>query len=178
VSLGILTLAILLPYLVVCYFRLVELYERTWQAGALLGPLILMVLGLIGIILILSFVELLVVDFIVPIMYRSGSGILAAWKTFLPLFRSHLLSFVGYGFFMLGLTVLIGIGILLAVLLTCCIGLLFLIIPYINVVVLLPVSYTLRAFSLEFLEQFGPAYRMFPEPLTPPSQGTGTEAFR
>ena len=55
--------------------------------------------------------------------------------------------------FILGIAV--GICIILFAIMTCCIGLLLLIIPYIGAVVLLPVSYTFRALSIEFLAQFG-----------------------
>jgi hypothetical protein len=55
------------------------------------------------------------------------------------------------------------ICVIIACLLTCCIGFLFLIIPYINAVVLLPISYAFRAFSVEFLGQFGPGFVLFPE---------------
>jgi hypothetical protein len=47
---------------------------------------------------------------------------------------------------------------------TCCIGFLLLIIPYIGSVVLLPVFYTFRAFSIEFLEQYGEEFVLFPKP--------------
>jgi len=52
--------------------------------------------------------------------------------------------------------------IIIAGLLTCCVGILLLIIPYIGTVVTLPIWYTLRAFSLEYLAQFGPEYDVFP----------------
>jgi hypothetical protein len=39
------------------------------------------------------------------------------------------------------------------------------IIPYVGTVVTLPIWYTLRAFSLEYLAQFGPEYDLFPEPV-------------
>jgi hypothetical protein len=48
-------------------------------------------------------------------------------------------------------------------LLTCCLGFILLIIPYIGSVITLPISYTFRAFSLEFLEQFGPEFKLFPD---------------
>jgi hypothetical protein len=44
---------------------------------------------------------------------------------------------------------------------TCCAGFLLLAIPYVNAVILLPVSYTFRAFSLEFLAQFGSGFNCF-----------------
>jgi hypothetical protein len=54
--------------------------------------------------------------------------------------------------------------VIFAGLITCCIGWLVLVIPYIGTVVTLPIWYTFRAFSLEFLAQFGPEYRLFPAP--------------
>jgi hypothetical protein len=36
-------------------------------------------------------------------------------------------------------------------------------VPYIGSVILLPVSYTFRAFSIEFLAQFGDKFNVFPE---------------
>lgn len=161
-SVGIIVAAVVIPYLVFCYGMLVAVYERTWEATALILPFAAMVLGLAGLILLAKFINLMLVDFVVPIMYRSRIRVLAGWSAFLPLFGRHLLSFIGYGFFILLLKIVIGIGIIIAVLLTCCIGLILLVIPYIGSVVLLPVSYTLRALSVEFLEQFGPTYRFFP----------------
>lgn len=53
------------------------------------------------------------------------------------------------------------IGVVFAGLMTCCIGFFLLIIPYVGTVVTLPVWYTLRAFSLEYLAQFGEKYEVF-----------------
>jgi len=55
---------------------------------------------------------------------------------------------------------------------TCLIFFVLLMIPYISSVVLLPVSYTYRAYSLEFLAQFGPDYSLFPIPPPPPIEST------
>ncbi len=60
------------------------------------------------------------------------------------------------------------IAIVLAGIFTCCIGLVLFIIPYIGTVVTLPVWYTFRAFSLEYLAQFGDDFSLFPPPETPP----------
>jgi hypothetical protein len=59
------------------------------------------------------------------------------------------------------------LGIIVAGFLTCCIGFLILAIPYVGSVVLLPVSYLFRALSVEFLEQFGPEYVLFPATTSP-----------
>jgi len=68
-----------------------------------------------------------------------------------------------YGAVKLILIIISGIFIILAGLLTCCIGYLLFLIPYIGSVALLPVSVTLRTFSLEFLGQFGDDFKLFPE---------------
>ncbi|HSA94906.1 MAG TPA: hypothetical protein VLJ16_02560, partial [Acidobacteriota bacterium] len=52
-------------------------------------------------------------------------------------------------------------------LVTCCVGWFLLIIPYIGTVITLPFWYLLRAFSLEFLAQFGPDYDVFAKPEAP-----------
>jgi hypothetical protein len=51
-------------------------------------------------------------------------------------------------------------GVLLAVvaagLLTCCLGFVLLLIPYVGTVVLLPISVLYRSYTIEFLAQFDP----------------------
>ena len=162
VAFGLSLLLVFGSYLVYCYARLLAMYEYSYDFSAIWLPLAGMVLGLIALIVLTSYIELLVVDFVVPIMYRSRVGVWAGLRVFLSLFVSHIFSFIGYGLFTMVLWIFIVIGIIAAVVLTCCIGLLFLIIPYISTVVLLPISYTMRAFSVEFLEQFGAEYQLFP----------------
>jgi hypothetical protein len=162
ITVGFVVIAGIIAYLVFAYTLLVGVYEISWDPSALIGPAILLVFGLVLIIVIANFVDLMLVDFVVPLMYRSRIGVLAGWKAFLPIFGSQIIYFVGYGLFYMVLSILIVIGIILGVLLTCCLGLIPLIIPYINAVLLLPVSYALRAFSVEFLEQFGPECKVFP----------------
>ena len=82
---------------------------------------------------------------------------------FLELFKQHFWHFVLYGLFILLLIIITAIAVILAGVFTCCIGFILMIIPYIGSVLLLPVSYTFRALSVEFLEQFGEEYKLFPE---------------
>jgi len=159
---GIIVFAIIVPYLVFCYGTLLRVYERDWNIMALVFPFVTMLLALIAFIMIVKYVNLLLIDFVVPIMYCSRLKVLAGWSAFLPLFGKHVLSFIGYGLFILVLKIAVVIGVMIAALLTCCIGFLLIIIPYIGSVVLLPISYTFRALSVEFLEQFGTEYQLFP----------------
>ena len=79
----------------------------------------------------------------------------------MSLFSRHPWRFILYGLMVFGLRLLVSVLIFVAGVLTCCIGLLLVIIPYIGSVTTLPISYTFRAFSLEFLEQFGLEYKVF-----------------
>lgn len=100
-------------------------------------------------------------DFVVPIMYRQRLQALAAWGRFLQLFRRHPGSFLLYALWILLLTVGIGIAITIVGCLSCCVGWLLLALPYLGTVLLLPVLYTYRAYSLELLARLGPEYDCF-----------------
>jgi len=106
------------------------------------------------VVLVIAFISFYLKNFVVPIMYRYECGAMEGWRRFLQHFRAHFGHFVLYALFIFVLGLAVGLCVVLAGLLTCCIGLLLLAIPYIGTVILLPISYTYRAFSVEFLAQF------------------------
>jgi hypothetical protein len=159
---GLLVFTIFISYLVNCYSYLYDLYTINGDESVLLSPLIWMIIGLVALFIIVGFIDLLLSDFIVPLMYKHRIKTNEAWSRFLPLLYSHFWYFLGYAILIFFIAILVIVGVIFAGLLTCCLGFLFLIIPYISSVVLLPVSYTLRAFSVEFLEQFGSDFQIFP----------------
>ena len=67
-----------------------------------------------------------------------------------------------FGILMFIFMILFVIFVVVAGIVTCCIGWILLVIPYIGTVVTLPIWYWLRAFSVEFLAQFGDEYDAFP----------------
>ncbi|MEZ5082561.1 MAG: hypothetical protein R2750_03810 [Bacteroidales bacterium] len=111
---------------------------------------------------VIAYISLFLDSFIIPIMYKQRISTSQAWFTFLPLFNRHIGHFIVFGLFVFVLIILIVIAVLIFGFFTCCIGFLLLIIPYIGSVVFLPISYTLRAFSVEYLEQFGNDFKIFP----------------
>jgi len=129
-----------------------------WPLLLGMGFLFLILFIVIG--YILTFLN----DFVVPIMYKNGVTATRGWSSFLSLFGRFPFHFILYGLFMFLLIILFVGVVIFAGLITCCIGWLLLVIPYIGTVVTLPVWYTFRAFSLEFLGQFGPEYGLFPAP--------------
>jgi hypothetical protein len=169
---GIVVSAVTIAYLFYCFIKLQSLYGSSGNSRALVVPAILAGLGLIIISIVNMFAFVLLRDFIAPVMYRDRSTAWEAIQKFLPLFLSGIFYFIGYGLFLFCIALLVVIGIIIAGCATCCIGFILLVIPYINAVILLPVSYTLRAFSVEFLEQFGPEYHIFPKSDVP-LPGTG-----
>jgi hypothetical protein len=169
-SIGAVMVTVVIGYLVRSFITLQALYETGETISVLIAPFILMCLGLIAILLIGGFIKLLLYDFVVPIMYRDRIKTLDALRKFLPLFSSRFLYFLGFGLFMLVIVLVIIIGVVFVGLFTCCVGFLLLAIPYINAVILLPISYTIRAFSVEFLEQFGPEFHVFPRPESAPEK--------
>lgn len=120
---------------------------------------LMLVLGLAAIL-----VSLYLRDFVVPIMYRQGLRATAAWGRFLALFRSHPGSFLLYALWILLLFFGVGSAIFVLGCLTCCVGWLILALPYLGTVLLLPVLYAYRAYSLELLARLGPEYDCFEAP--------------
>jgi uncharacterized membrane protein len=120
----------------------------------------------------MSYISLFLRDFVAPIMYKHKMNATQAWGRFLSIFRQHPFQFVLYGLFVFILIVLAIIAIVLAGVFTCCIGLVLFVIPYIGTVLTLPVWYTYRAFSLEYLAQFGPDFELFPS--LPPDTSSET----
>ena len=121
-------------------------------------------LVLVGVLLALiwSLVSFLTTSFVVPIMYKNNLAAFDAWGRFASLLSSNPWPFL---LFTVITAVVLAVTLLMAFAagcMTCCIGLILLSLPYVGSVILLPVSYTLRAYSLEFLAQWGPEYALFP----------------
>ncbi|MDH4197121.1 MAG: hypothetical protein OEW05_06925 [Candidatus Aminicenantes bacterium] len=125
-------------------------------------------LGLIflALIVVAGFVSLFLDSFVVPLMYKDRVTAVQGWRRFLALLGQHPFAFILFGLLMFGLILLFVAAVVVAGIITCCIGWILLVIPYIGTVVTLPVWYTFRAFSLEFLAQFGPEYVLVPPPTT------------
>ncbi len=116
-----------------------------------------------------GYTSLFLDNFIVPLMYKDEVGAVEAWRRFVPWIERNFGALVLYGLFLLGLGVAVGVGVIVVGLLTCCVGLLLVALPYVGTVILLPLLVTYRAFSLEFLAQLDPGFAIFPAQEAPPS---------
>lgn len=147
--------------------------------GSLVGPILLAVGGILCAVafgLLVGAVKRLLEDFVVPIMYQRALKVQAAWQEFLPLMKANLWRFVGYLLFSVVIAIIIATIVFVLVIATCCIACCILIIPYLGTVLILPLFVFRRAYSLYYLEQYGPDYTVIsPDssipPLSPQSPG-------
>jgi hypothetical protein len=166
IGFGVVVGLLMLPFLTLILILLGQFPHGHY---ALLETLGITALGLLWLLVsvIVGYISLFTLSFVVPIMYRHDLKILQAWQKFLPILKSHFLYFILFGLFYLLLFIVIIIAVFITGCLTCCIGFLILFLPYISSVFLLPISFTLRAFSLEFLAQWGTDYSVFPDEALP-----------
>ena len=92
--------------------------------------------------------------FVVPLMHRYRIGAVEAWRRFLRLFSARPFAFLAVGLAVIAAFVVFGVSALMFGFMTCCLGFLLLMTPYLSNVLLLPVTVFYRSFTLEFLAQF------------------------
>jgi hypothetical protein len=164
---GLVTFAVFGALFAVFFIKGAEIYDSGLGAGSYLLLIAGLGLAALAIVLVWGYIALFLKDFVAALMYKHRVSCVQAWRLFMDVFRKAPLHFIGYGLLVFFLMILFVIAVVIAGVGTCCIGFILLVIPYINVVVTLPAWYTYRAFSLEFLAQFGPEYSVFPKPESP-----------
>lgn len=102
--------------------------------------------------------------FVPPIMYRKRCGFSEGLHLFNQLFQQAPWQLIKFMLIRLLLFFLMGLALVSAVCLTCCILAIPLIIPFVGTVALLPLYVFDRYFSLEFLARLAPEFDLFPPP--------------
>jgi hypothetical protein len=126
--------------------------------------------GLLLLALSIAFavVQAVAEDFLVPLMYLRGTGVGPAWREFrMSILKGNAGSIVVYFLMRIVLGLAAGIVMAAGMCVTCCIAAL----PYLSSVIFLPVFVFVRSYSLYFLQQFGPRYRLVVELPPPPPTG-------
>ena len=100
-------------------------------------------------------------DFVVPIMYLHPCRCTDAWRRFLQILSSGKGAFALYILFQIVIAMVIAAILIALIFGTCCCAALFLVIPYIGTVLMLPLLVFKRAYSLHYLGQFGPDFDVF-----------------
>lgn len=160
---GLLCFAIIVVSIIAFFISIRGIYYEYHTLSTRIFSIIGMILYFLILFILIGYISLFLDHFVVPIMYKNRITTSQAWFKFLPLMSRNFGYFLVYGLFVFVLMILVVIAVMIFGFITCCIGFLLLIIPYIGSVVYLPVSYTFRAFSVAFLEQFGDDYKIFPE---------------
>jgi hypothetical protein len=118
-------------------------------------------LVVLSLLVVLQFTE----DFIVPIMHTHRLSCTAAWKELWALIKDdNIWNFVIYHLFKFVIGLLIVLIVVAFVLATCCIGGCLMMVPYIGVVLTLPIHVFCRAYSACYLRQYGRWFDVFTEP--------------
>ena len=128
---------------------------------ALTAPIILLfTLAVLACVLADFFLK----HFVVPIMAKHHLTATAAWRRFLPLLRANAGGFALYAIVTLAVWLAVGMAVLFAGCMTCCIGFVLLAIPWLGTLPLLPALLFFRLLSVHYLAQLGPEYDLFAEP--------------
>jgi hypothetical protein len=165
--LGLIGMVLLLPFLIIAIVMVLKmLLSGQFLPNAIIGAV---GCGLIffGMVIVFAIIQKLTADFVVPIMFLRRNRCLQAWKELGSLISGHVGIFILYFLFQIVLGMAIGIIVVGAILITCCIAGCLMILPYIGTVLLLPVLVFKRSYSLYFLAQFGLQYDVFPPPPLP-----------
>lgn len=119
---------------------------------------------LFGLALTLAFAAAWVAlhHFVVPLYYRDGGSVGQSWRKLLRLVGRRPFDFVLYGAALLALWVVVQAAVVALLVATCCIIDPLLRLPYLSTLFYLPLLVFVRAFSVEFLGQFGADYRIEP----------------
>jgi MFS family permease len=165
---GLISFFLVMVLMIIAFAVMLDVFTGDYNLVSKILSIALVIIGFFVLIILISFISMLLNDFVVPIMYKYRINTNQAWLKFLPVLFANFWDFIVYALFVFVLLILAAISIVFFGLFTCCIGFLLLIIPYIGSVILLPVTYTFRAFSIEFIEQYGEDFTIFPktEPVT------------
>ena len=135
-----------------------DIAEGRFGAHALLG-ILAAAAAILPLGLVLTVIGQLLKDFVVPVMYLRGvtvgEGFQVLWREVMP---GHGGSFVLFYLMKLVLALAAGVLVLFGTCLTCCLAGL----PYVSSVVFLPVTVFFRGYSLQFMAQCGPQWRLLP----------------
>jgi len=104
--------------------------------------------------IVIAFIQMLVYDFVMPIMLKYDLRIRAGWSRFNEILKPDFGRFVIYGLVRFLLGIMISVALMAAYLITCCCLLIISCIPYLGTVLLLPVFVFIRLVGIEFLRQF------------------------
>lgn len=134
-----------------------DIQAQNWGESATIGLVVgvsILIVAMLGFLVI----GLLLDDFVVPAMYLRNQRVMDAWRTVRQeLLAGHFGKIVVFYLMKIVLGIAVSVIALMATCVTCCIAAL----PYLGAVILLPLLVFMRCYSLCFIEQYGPAWKIF-----------------
>jgi len=170
VVLGIIGLAIVSVPVLATILLIIAMATKTVPMIASTPAIIFCGLIIFILFIALSLVRKFTFDFVVPIMFlRTASGAshaahcTAGWREFLTILSVNKARFALYILFQIVIAIAIGTIVFIGFCIGCCLCCvsLLLLVPYIGTVILLPLPVFRRAYSLYYLQQFGPRFDVF-----------------
>lgn len=165
----------IIGFLLAVIFGLVVLFVALSMKAALgfnvftITGAILSALLFIALAIVFALIQKFTMDFVVPIMSLRTTSCVTAWREFLAVLSVNKARFVLYILFQIVIAIAIGAIVLAAVFVTCCCAACILAIPYIGTVLMLPILVFKRAYSLYYLQRFGPQFDVFSLESEPPA---------
>lgn len=156
---------VLIVFFLGLFLTFLGLVSRGWEADiGMRSWWVVLAVGIpvfLLIILTIVYIQYFLDGFVVPLMYRYDLAVMPAWSRFGEILRRHPWTLLLSGLFLFVLAIGVGLSLLAVGLMTCCVGFVILIIPYLGTVLILPVPVTYRAFTVALLDQIDPGY--FPQ---------------
>ncbi len=159
-SVSICTWLLAIPFFLTFWVQVIRpLLKAGWSGPSALAMLPSIVgwgSVLVLITLVYEMLDELLVDFVIPVMYCQQVSVCSAWRSAFSLCNQHPIGIIGFYLLKLGLRILSGIAVILFIMGTLLIGAFLLAIPYLNAVILLPVTLLFRGYSLYYLSLWRP----------------------
>ena len=132
---------------------------RAWNFGpGATAALVVSVPIFLAMGLTMAVVQVFLKDFVVPIMYLRRQSTMESWREFhRELLWGRKGTFTLYLLFKVVIAIVVGLLGFAMFCMSCCLAT----IPYLGAVIMLPLTVFNRAYSLSFLEQFGPDWWVF-----------------
>ncbi len=163
IVLGIISLVVVVVPIIGIVVLVIMMISGSAPAIVSIPGIIILSLTIFALSILLFLVKKFTFDFVVPIMFLRMASCTACWREFRIILSANKLRFTLYLLFQIVIKIVIGaiIGIGFCIGLCLCCASCLLMLPYIGTVILLPVLVFTRAYSLCYLQQFGPQFDIF-----------------
>ncbi|HUT47656.1 MAG TPA: hypothetical protein VMX36_15345 [Sedimentisphaerales bacterium] len=163
IVLGIISLVVVVVPVIGIVALVIMMISGTAPGIVSIPGIVILGLTIFALLILLFLVKKFTFDFVVPIMSLRMSSCMAGWREFMTILSANKLRFTLYLLFQIVIKIVIGAIVGIGFCIGCCFccASCLLLVPYIGTVILLPVLVFTRAYSLCYLQQYGPQFDVF-----------------